>query len=122
MRIPESTVFTKHGVRPETLQDTTIPKHAAILVITNSTYAGTRAERACESMMQELKQQSIITEKVEFLPNDPRKVASRISYFKRQQNIDLIITTGGVFTSLKQDNKFERNTNEIWYDIRLPKS
>lgn len=122
MRIPGATIFTKQGVRPGSVPLHLTPRRAAILVIKDSTYAGTRAQRAYQAVHQALEAQAIISEKVEFLPNNPQMISSRISQLKQSRDIDLIITTGARLNSFEQDSKDKRASTDLWYDIRIPTS
>jgi len=122
MRIPGATIFTKHEVRLDSLSSHPTPQRAAILVIKDSTYAGTRAQRAYEAVHRVLEAHSIISEQVEFLPNDPERISSRISQLKQSKDIDLIITTGARLNLSDQDPQEERTNTGLWYDFQIPAS
>jgi|GEM_PF-7056881 len=122
MRIPGATIFTKQGVRPGSEPSHPTPQRAAILVIEDSTYAGTRAQRAYQAIHQALEAQAIISEKVEFLPNNPQIISARISQLKQSRDIDLIITTGASLNLIDQDSNDKVAHTDLWYDIRIPTS
>lgn len=77
------------------------PRRAAVLIISNATYAGTRTQRAYQHVMQELTQQSIESVSVEFVPNDPRYLRKHINALRHRDDIDLIVSSGSNVETLR---------------------
>ncbi|APF18758.1 bifunctional molybdenum cofactor biosynthesis protein MoaC/MoaB [Caldithrix abyssi] len=68
---------------------------AAVLVISDSTFAGQREDRSGKIISDFLKQQKIDVSVYEILPDDVSKIRERVKNLVDEEGIDLIFTTGG---------------------------
>ncbi|WP_456442307.1 bifunctional molybdenum cofactor biosynthesis protein MoaC/MoaB [Caldithrix abyssi] len=68
---------------------------AAVLVISDSTFAGKREDRSGKIISEFLKQQKIDVGVYEILPDDVSKIRERVKNLVDEEGIDLIFTTGG---------------------------
>lgn len=71
------------------------PFSAAVLVISDSTFAGKREDKSGKVIKKYLKQQSVNVEVYEVLPDDVKKITNRLKELVDVQGIQLIFTTGG---------------------------
>jgi len=70
------------------------PLKAAVLVISDSTFAGDREDKSGKIIQQILEDQKIKIEAYDILPDDTEKITARVSQLI-EKRIHLIITTGG---------------------------
>jgi molybdenum cofactor biosynthesis protein MoaC len=69
--------------------------NAAILVISDSTYAGEREDKSGKIIQKFLEEQAVNVEIYEILPDEKDMIIDRLIKLVDEENINLIITTGG---------------------------
>jgi molybdenum cofactor biosynthesis protein MoaC len=68
---------------------------AAVLVISDSTFAGKREDKSGKVIRQFLESKSVDVKVYEVLPDDEDKISGRLIELVDRENIDLVVTTGG---------------------------
>ena len=68
---------------------------AAVLVISDSTFAGKREDKSGNVIKKFLESKPVDVKVYEILPDDEDKISSRLAELVDKENIDLVITTGG---------------------------
>jgi len=71
------------------------PLRAAVLVISDSTYEGTRKDKSGKIIQEFLHNQPIDPVVYEILPDDRERIRKRLLELADQEGMDLIFTTGG---------------------------
>lgn len=71
------------------------PLRAAVLVISDSTYAGEREDKSGKIIQQFLANQPVTVEVYEILPDEKEQIRDRLIKLVDHEKIDLIFTTGG---------------------------
>lgn len=71
------------------------PLKGAVLVISDSTFAGEREDRSGKIIREFLKNQPVDVEIYEILPDERPQIRDRLKSLVDAENIDLIFTTGG---------------------------
>jgi len=71
------------------------PLRAAVLVISDSTYAGEREDKSGKIIQQFLEKQPVTVEVYEILPDEKEQIRDRLIKLADDEKIDLIFTTGG---------------------------
>lgn len=71
------------------------PLRAAVLVISDSTYAGEREDKSGKIIQQFLEGQPVTVEVYEILPDEKEQIRDRLIKLADDEKIDLIFTTGG---------------------------
>jgi len=71
------------------------PLRAAVLVISDSTYAGEREDKSGKIIQQFLEEQPVTVEVYEILPDEKEQIRDRLIKLADDEKIDLIFTTGG---------------------------
>ena len=71
------------------------PLAAAVLVISDSTFAGTRKDKSGLIIKDFLERQPVCVKNYEILPDDKEKIATRLSELADREGIRLVFTTGG---------------------------
>jgi len=95
LSIGEIKLIEKSGGKSEFTDKLTKPITAAVLVISDSTFAGKREDRSGKIIKEFLTTQPIETEFYEILPDDKDKISSRLIELVDNEKIELILTTGG---------------------------
>jgi len=95
LSIGEIKLIEKSGGKSEFADKLTKPITAAVLVISDSTFAGKREDRSGKIIKKFLTTQPIETEFYEILPDDKDKISSRLIELVDNEKIELILTTGG---------------------------
>ncbi len=70
------------------------PLSAAVLVISDSTFAGQRQDKSGKVIIEILKQQDVEVKAYDILPDDADRIRQRVAELVHEQ-VNLIITTGG---------------------------
>jgi len=70
------------------------PLSAAVLVLSDSTYAGDREDRSGKVIREMLKEHQVNVEVYDILPDDENKIHARVKQLI-EERVQLIITTGG---------------------------
>ncbi|NOX87934.1 MAG: bifunctional molybdenum cofactor biosynthesis protein MoaC/MoaB [Calditrichaeota bacterium] len=68
---------------------------AAVLVISDSTFAGKREDKSGKIIKEFLKNESVEVKIYEILPDDPILIRQRVVELVDEEGIDLVFTTGG---------------------------
>jgi len=71
------------------------PLKTAVLVISDSTFAGTRQDKSGKLIREFLALQKVQTGTYEILPDDAEKISARLIVLADDEGYDLIFTTGG---------------------------
>lgn len=95
LSIGEIKLQEKTGGKSEFTDELANPITAAVLVISDSTYAGKREDRSGKIIKEFLTTQPIETKFYEILPDDKDKISSRLIELVDKEKIELILTTGG---------------------------
>ena len=95
MYMTDIRLIEKSGGKSDFKDDFSSPVKAAVLVISDSTFAGKREDRSGKIIRQFLEEQQIQVEVYEILPDDEQKIRERARQLIDQQQMDLLITTGG---------------------------
>ena len=101
MSHPGITIQSTFSTQRSAADSQSSPVRAAVLIIADSIYSGTRRDRAYQLIKGELEEESIRSESVEVLPNDPVRIKARISELRQNEDIDVIVATGAATETLK---------------------
>lgn len=71
------------------------PLQAAVLVISDSTHAGTRKDKSGRVIQSFLEKQGVEVPVYEILPDDVQQIAEKVKKLCDDDGLDLVITTGG---------------------------
>ncbi len=71
------------------------PIKTAVLVISDSTYAGEREDKSGRVIQEFLKDQPVAVQVYDILPDDRERIAARLTQLVDEEGIQLIFTTGG---------------------------
>lgn len=88
-------VVKKRGGKSQYREEFDRPLKTAVLVISDSTYEGTREDKSGKVIQKQLKDQPVEIDTYEILPDDEERIRERILALVNEENCDLIITTGG---------------------------
>jgi len=95
LRIGSIELVKKKGGKGD-FQDTfEKPLKVAVLVISDSTFAGKREDKSGKVTMELLKEQPVEVVTYEILPDDKEKIARRLEELVDKEGVELIFTTGG---------------------------
>jgi cyclic pyranopterin monophosphate synthase len=95
LSIGEIKLIEKKGGKSEFADKLTKPITAAVLVISDSTFAGKREDRSGKIIKEFLTTQPIETKFYEILPDDKDRISNRLIELVDKEKIELIVTTGG---------------------------
>jgi cyclic pyranopterin monophosphate synthase len=95
LSIGEIKLVEKKGGKSEFADKLNNPITAAVLVISDTTFAGKREDRSGKIIKEFLTTQPIETKFYEILPDDKDKIGSRLIELVDKEKIELILTTGG---------------------------
>ncbi len=95
MEIGEIKVEEKRGGKAQFTEQFEEPLRAAVLVISTSTYQGTREDKSGRIIQQYLQAQPVEVAVYEILPDEKDRIQNRILELVKQEHCDLVITTGG---------------------------
>ncbi len=107
----EIRVVEKKGGKSDYMDSFEKPIRSAVLVISDSTYAGTRKDKSGKIISEFLKSKQVDVAVYDILPDVPEQIKSRIVELADKEKIDLIITTGG--TGLGPKDYTPETTAEI---------
>ena len=85
----------KKGGKSDFKENFENPITAAVLVISDSTFAGTREDKSGKIINEFLAKQNIEVKVYEILPDDLEKIQNRLKELSDKEKIELVITTGG---------------------------
>lgn len=85
----------KKGGKSDFKENFENPISAAVLVISDSTFAGTREDKSGKIINEFLAKQNIEVKVYEILPDDLEKIQNRLKELSDKEKIELVITTGG---------------------------
>lgn len=88
-------LIKKRGGKSDFLENFEEPLSAAVLVISDSTYAGDREDRSGKAVREILQEWHIKVDTYEVLPDDTGLIRSKVQELADEQQIDLIVSTGG---------------------------
>ncbi len=91
----EVKLVSKKGGKSQFLDEFVEPFSAAVLVISDSTFAGEREDKSGKIICKFLEKQLVNVDVYEILPDDPDKISKRLVKLVDEQGIQLIFTTGG---------------------------
>lgn len=95
LSIGEIKLVEKKGGKSDFTDKLTNPISAAVLVISDSTFAGKREDRSGKIIKEFLTTQPIDVKLYEILPDEKEKISDRLIELVDKENFELIITTGG---------------------------
>ncbi len=88
-------VVEKKGGKSDFREEFASPLSAAVLVISDSTYAGTRQDKSGKIIREFLEKQGLDVQVYEILPDVEEQIARRLQELVDQEGIQLLFTTGG---------------------------
>jgi molybdenum cofactor biosynthesis protein MoaC len=88
-------VLKKRGGKSDFADTFSKPVQAAVLVLSDSTHAGTRKDKSGLIIKEFLKDQPVEISIYEVLPDDRKLIAERLVSLADKEKMQLIITTGG---------------------------
>jgi cyclic pyranopterin phosphate synthase len=88
-------VVEKRGGKSDFGQTLPTPIRTAVLVISDSTFAGRREDTAGRCIRDFLEQQQVDVDSLEVLPDQPDRITARLLELADQQDFQLIFTCGG---------------------------
>lgn len=88
-------VIEKKGGKSDFTDQFVAPIKTAILVMSDSTYTGTRKDKSGKIIAEFLNDQPVAVDCYEVLPDDQEIISSRLKKLADEENFQLIITTGG---------------------------
>ena len=95
LRIGEIHLVKKKGGKSDYVDTFSRPLRAAVLVLSDSTFDGTRKDKSGKIIRAFLQQQSIDVQVYEILPDDQQRISQRLTELVDSEDMDLIFTTGG---------------------------
>lgn len=95
MEISKIRILEKRGGKNQFLDTFESSLKTAVLVISDSTHAGTRQDRSGQLIKKMLLKYPISVETYDILPDDPEKIQARVLNLVEKEKYDLVITTGG---------------------------
>ncbi len=95
MYMTDIKLIKKRGGKSDFKDEFSSSIQAAVLVISDSTFAGKREDRSGKIIREFLEEQNIEIAAYEILPDELQKIRTRVQQLVDQQQIDLIFTTGG---------------------------
>ncbi len=95
MEITGIKVVKKSGGKSQFAEQFDTPLKAAVLVISTSTFEGTREDKSGKIIRKYLEDLQIDVAVYEVLPDDQGQIKSRILELAKEEKCDLVITTGG---------------------------
>jgi len=85
----------KKGGKSDFAETLPRPLRTAVLVISDSTYAGTREDKSGKMIQEHLGDQPVNVEVYEVLPDDQERISRRLIELADDVGLDLVFTTGG---------------------------
>jgi molybdenum cofactor biosynthesis protein MoaC len=95
LTIGEIYLEKKKGGKSDFTEDYGRDISAAVLVISDSTFAGKREDKSGKVIKEFLETKPVDVKVYEILPDDEDKISSRLIELVDKDNIELVITTGG---------------------------
>ncbi|HKJ67584.1 MAG TPA: bifunctional molybdenum cofactor biosynthesis protein MoaC/MoaB [bacterium] len=95
MEIGEIKVVEKRGGKSQFAEHFDEPLRAAVLVISMSTYQGTREDKSGRVIQEYLQAEPVEVAVYEILPDEEDRIRNRILELVEKEHCDLVITTGG---------------------------
>lgn len=95
LSIGEIRLAEKKGGKSQFSDTLAHPITAAVLVISDSTFAGKREDRSGKIIKEFLTTQPVDVKLYEILPDDKEGISKRLIELVDQENIELVLTTGG---------------------------
>jgi len=95
LRLGDIRVVKKKGGKSDFSDKFKKPLKAAVLVISDSTFAGTRKDKSGLIIRDFLANQPVEVANYEILPDDEEKIAARLRELADDEGVRLIFTTGG---------------------------
>jgi len=95
LSIGEIKLVEKKGGKSQFSDTLDHPITAAVLVISDSTFAGKREDRSGKIIKEFLTTQPIDVKLYEILPDDKERIGKRLIELVDKENIELVLTTGG---------------------------
>ncbi len=95
LRLSDIQVVEKRGGKSDFGEQFDEPLQAAVLVISDSTYAGTRQDKSGKIIREFLEKHPVSVQVYEVLPDEESRITQRLVELVDQEGIQLIFTTGG---------------------------
>ena len=95
MSLGEIRVVKKLGGKSQYREEFDRPLKTAVLVISDSTYEGTREDKSGKVIKECLQDQPVTINTYEVLPDDKNRIRERLTSLVNKDKCDLVITTGG---------------------------
>jgi len=93
--VGEMKVVEKRGGKSEFIGKPVKPISTAVLVISDSTYEGSREDRSGRVIQEFLQSQAVAISCAEVLPDDQDRIAARLADLADREGLQLIFTCGG---------------------------
>ena len=93
--IGEIRLLEKKGGKSQFKDDIEKPLKTAVIVLSDSTYAGRREDKSGKVIKKFLENQSLEVAVYEILPDDEQRISERLIELVDREKMDLIFTTGG---------------------------
>jgi molybdenum cofactor synthesis domain-containing protein len=95
MKMTDIRVVKKRGGKSQYKEEFSEPLKAAVLVISDSTYEGTREDKSGKIIKEFLQDLPVETAVYDILPDKKKQFRERIHSLVKDEGFDLVITTGG---------------------------
>lgn len=95
LSIGEVRLLWKKGGKSDFAEELAEPLKAAVLVISDSTYAGEREDKSGRLIREFLTGQPVVVDAYEILPDVQEKIEERLTALADSEGYDLVLTTGG---------------------------
>lgn len=95
MKMTDIQVVKKRGGKSHFKEEFLKPLKAAVLVISDSTFEGTREDKSGKIIKEFLEEQPVDTAVYDILPDNMEQIRERIHTLVKDEGFDLVITTGG---------------------------
>lgn len=95
MSIGEIKVVKKRGGKSQFHEELERPLNTAVLVISDSTFEGTRKDKSGQVIKKLLENLPVELGAYEILPDNEDQIQERVSSLVKREKYDLVITTGG---------------------------
>jgi len=95
MTLTDIRLVKKRGGKSHFVDEFDTPISVAVLVISDSTFAGKREDKSGKAIRSFLEHQPVTVPVYEILPDDEEKIRERVRRLVDDEGIQLVITTGG---------------------------
>jgi len=93
--VGEMKVVEKRGGKSEFIDKPVKPIRTAVLILSDSSYGGSREDRSGKVIQEFLRSQPVAISHSEILPDDRDRIAARLAEMADREGVQLIFTCGG---------------------------